>query len=147
MVPDAAIVCFYLSCNNSTHSAVYYYCLAQSSAVGTPSLRTRKTAQKNSTSCVPATAAAAAAARPPQPINRAAVGAVGFCCRPFDFTTHTTAVNVLCILRCKSCAAGNKKKCLEKYSYAFIYFEARPRERSDRGRFLPLGSYTWLSFN
>ena len=60
-------------------------------------LRTRKTANKNSTSCVPTTAAAASAARPPQPINRAAVGAVGLCCRPFDFTTHTVC--------CVSCDA------------------------------------------
>ena len=39
-----------------------------------------------------AAAAAAAAARPPQPINRAAVGGVGFCCRPFDYITHTAVV-------------------------------------------------------
>ena len=42
------------------------------------------------------TAAAAAAARPPQPINRAVLGAVGSCCRPFDFTTHTAVVCCVC---------------------------------------------------
>ena len=147
MVPDAVIVCFSLSsCNNTTHSAVYYY-LAQRSCRHTITTF-QKNGNKKSTSCVPTTAAAAATARPPQPINPAAVGAVGFGCRPFDFTTHTVC--------CVSCGAKvallELNKCLEKilvpHTYlVFIYFEARPRERSDRGRFLPLGTYTWLSFN
>ena len=115
MVPDAVIVCFSLSsCNNTTHSAVYYY-LAQRSCRHTITTF-QKNGNKKSTSCVPTTAAAAATARPPQPINRAATEAVGFCCRPFDFTTHT-AVVMLRILRCKKVALPETNKCSEKYSY------------------------------
>ena len=138
-----------VSCNNNRHSAAVYHYLAQSSALGTPLLRARKTAKKNSTSCVPTTAAAAAAARPPQPINRASVGpgAVGFCCRPL--TSPPTLLLSCCVTCGAKVALPETNKCLEKYSYhtsyqVLMYFEARPRERRDRGRFC---LYTWLSFN
>ena len=75
----------------TTHSAVY---LARSSAVGTKTIITyqKKGKKKRVVVVYPTAAAAAAAARPPQPINRAAVGAVGSCCHPFDCTTHTAVV-------------------------------------------------------
>ena len=72
--------------------------LARSSAVGTPLFITyQKKGKKKLTHIIvvypaAAAAAAAAAARLPQPINRAALGAVGSCCRHFDVTTHTAVV-------------------------------------------------------
>ena len=72
---------------NTTHSVVY---LAQSSAVG--ALYYCYVLEKGPEKLVVyPTAAAAEAARPPQPSNRATVGAVGSCCRPVYCTTHTVS--------------------------------------------------------
>ena len=88
MLPDAAIYCFHLLEHHplSCSFIIYPAQSNSSSAVGTLFYDIPEERGKISTSCVPTSAAAAAAARAPQPINRAAVGTAGSCCRPFDFT-------------------------------------------------------------
>ena len=59
--------------------------------------------------------AAAAAARPPQPIERAAVGAVGSCGRSFAYTTRTVYLAVQ-KLRCRHLLQKNGSKRLKYFN-------------------------------
>ena len=97
-------------CKTTRTMVLYVSCAKQQRCLHTFLWSTRKIAAETSTSCVLTSAAAAAAARSPQPINRAALAAVGSCCRPFDLATHNF---MSCILLCKSRAGGIDKSILK----------------------------------